>query len=133
MRLSDGRAIDCTAVVVGVGVLPRTALAEDAGLAVENGVLVDATLRTSAPGVYAVGDVANAAHPFYGRRVRVEHWANALNQGPAAARNMLGRDQPYERIPYFFSDHSDVGMEYFWGSRAGPTRSSSAAIPTRAS
>ena len=112
VRLSDGRAIDCTAVVVGVGVLPRTALAEDAGLAVENGVLVDATLRTSAPGVYAAGDVANAAHPFYGRRVRVEHWANALNQGPAAARNMLGRDEPYERIPYFFSDQFDVGMEY---------------------
>jgi 3-phenylpropionate/trans-cinnamate dioxygenase ferredoxin reductase subunit len=93
-------------------VLPRTALAEDAGLAVEDGVLVDATLRTSAPGVYAAGDVANAAHPFYGRRVRVEHWANALNQGPAAARNMLGRDEPYERIPYFFSDQFDVGMEY---------------------
>ncbi len=112
VRLSDGCAIDCTAVVVGVGVLPRTALAEDAGLAVENGVLADATLRTSAPGVYAAGDVANAAHPFYGRRVRVEHWANALNQGPAAARNMLGRDEPYERIPYFFSDQFDVGMEY---------------------
>jgi 3-phenylpropionate/trans-cinnamate dioxygenase ferredoxin reductase component len=112
LRLSDGRTIDCSAVVVGVGVRPRTALAEAAGLDVGDGVLVDATLRTSAPGVYAAGDVAGAMHPFYGGRVRVEHWANALNQGPAAARNMLGADEPYERIPYFFSDQYDVGMEY---------------------
>ena len=75
-------------------------------------MLVDATLRTSAPDVYAAGDVASATHPFYGRRVRVEHWANALNQGPAAARNMLGHEEPYDRIPYFFSDQYDVGMEY---------------------
>ena len=112
VRLADGRTIDCSAVVVGVGVTPRTALAEAAGLAVGDGVLVDATLRTSAPDVYAAGDVASATHPFYGRRVRVEHWANALNQGPAAARNMLGREEPYDRIPYFFSDQYDVGMEY---------------------
>jgi 3-phenylpropionate/trans-cinnamate dioxygenase ferredoxin reductase subunit len=112
VRLADGRTIDCAAVLVGVGVVPRTALAEAAGLAVDNGVLVDATLRTSAPQVYAAGDVANAVHPFYGRRVRVEHWANALNQGPAAARNMLGCEEPYDRIPYFFSDQYDVGMEY---------------------
>jgi NADPH-dependent 2,4-dienoyl-CoA reductase/sulfur reductase-like enzyme len=106
------RAIDCAAVVVGVGVVPRTALAEAAGLAVGDGVLVDANLRASAPGVYAAGDVASAMHPFYGWRVRVEHWANALNQGPAAARNMLGADEPYDRIPYFFSDQYEVGMEY---------------------
>ena len=112
VRLADGRTIDCSAVVVGVGVTPRTALAEAAGLAVGDGVLVDATLRASAPDVYAAGDVASATHPFYGRRVRVEHWANALNQGPAAARNMLGREEPYDRIPYFFSDQYDVGMEY---------------------
>ena len=112
VRLADGRTIDCSSVVIGVGVVPRTALAEAAGLAVDNGVLVDATLRTSAPGVYAAGDIANATHPFYGRRVRVEHWANALNQGPVAARNMLGREEPYDRIPYFFSDQYDVGMEY---------------------
>ena len=99
-------------MVAGVGVTPRTALAEAAGLAVGDGVLVDATLRTSAPDVYAAGDVASATHPFYGRRVRVEHWANALNQGPAAARNMLGHEEPYDRIPYFFSDQYDVGMEY---------------------
>jgi 3-phenylpropionate/trans-cinnamate dioxygenase ferredoxin reductase subunit len=112
VRLADGRTIDCSAVVVGVGVAPRTALAEAAGLAVDNGLLVDASLRTSAPQVYAAGDVANAVHPFYGRRVRVEHWANALNQGPAAARNMLGGEEPYDRLPYFFSDQYDVGMEY---------------------
>jgi 3-phenylpropionate/trans-cinnamate dioxygenase ferredoxin reductase component len=112
VRLAGGRTIDCSAVLVGVGVAPRTALAETGGLAVDDGVLVDATLRASAPGVYAAGDVANAVHPFYGRRVRVEHWANALNQGPAAARNMLGRDEPYDRLPYFFSDQYDVGMEY---------------------
>ncbi len=112
VRLAGGRTIDCSAVLVGVGVVPRTQLAEAAGLAVDDGVLVDATLRASVPGVYAAGDVANATHPFYRRRVRVEHWANALNQGPAAARNMLGRDEPYDRIPYFFSDQYDVGMEY---------------------
>jgi 3-phenylpropionate/trans-cinnamate dioxygenase ferredoxin reductase subunit len=112
VRLADGRTIDCSAAVVGVGAVPRTALAAAAGLAVGDGILTDATLRTSAPDVYAAGDAANAAHPFYGRHVRVEHWANALNQGPAAARSMLGREEPYDRIPYFFSDQYDVGMEY---------------------
>ena len=109
--VEGGRAVDCAAVLVGVGVAPRTALAEAAGLAVDNGVLVDATLR-AADDVFAAGDVANAEHPFYGRRVRVEHWANALNQGPAAAGAMLGRSDPYDRVPYFFSDQYDVGMEY---------------------
>ena len=113
VRLAGGRAIDCTAVLAGVGVAPRTALAEAAGLAVGDGILVDATLRTSAPSVFAAGDVASALHPFYdGRRVRVEHWANALNQGPCAARNMLGAEEPYDRLPYFFSDQYDAGMEY---------------------
>jgi 3-phenylpropionate/trans-cinnamate dioxygenase ferredoxin reductase subunit len=87
-------------------------LAEVAGLAVDNGVVVNDRLETSAPGVYAAGDVANAWHPLLGRRLRVEHWANALHQGPCAARNMLGIDTPYERIPYFFSDQYDLGMEY---------------------
>ena len=112
VRLGDGSTIDCAAVLVGVGVSPRTGLAEAAGLELDNGILVDATLRTSAPGIFAAGDVANVLHPFYGRRVRVEHWANALNQGPVAGRNMLGREEPYERLPYFFSDQYDVGMEY---------------------
>jgi 3-phenylpropionate/trans-cinnamate dioxygenase ferredoxin reductase subunit len=69
-------------------------------------------LRTSVPNVFAAGDVARAWHPFYGERVRVEHWSNALNQGPAAARAMLGEPTSYDRIPYFFSDQYDVGMEY---------------------
>jgi 3-phenylpropionate/trans-cinnamate dioxygenase ferredoxin reductase subunit len=112
VRTSDGRTLDCDFVVVGIGVQPRTELAEQAGLAVDDGILVDEHLQTSDPAVFAAGDVANAWHPFYGERIRVEHWANALNQGPAAARNMLGRSEPYDRLPYFFSDQYDVGMEY---------------------
>jgi 3-phenylpropionate/trans-cinnamate dioxygenase ferredoxin reductase subunit len=112
VRTSDGRELECDFVVVGVGVQPRTRLAEQAGLAVDDGVLVDERLETGAPGVFAAGDVANAQHPFYGERIRVEHWANALHQGPAAARGMLGRKEGYDRLPYFFSDQYDVGMEY---------------------
>jgi 3-phenylpropionate/trans-cinnamate dioxygenase ferredoxin reductase component len=112
VRTADGRSIECDFVVVGVGVSPRTGLAEDAGLDLDNGVVTDARLRTSAPNVYAAGDVANAHHPLFDRRIRVEHWANALNQGPAAARNMLDKDAPYDNVPYFFSDQYDVGMEY---------------------
>jgi 3-phenylpropionate/trans-cinnamate dioxygenase ferredoxin reductase component len=112
VRTSDGRLIECDFVVVGVGVQPRIQLAATAGLEVDNGIVVDEHLQTSAPGVFAAGDVANAHHPFYGERIRVEHWANALHQGPAAARNMLGQADPFERLPYFFSDQYDVGMEY---------------------
>ena len=112
VRTSDGREVECDFVVVGIGVEPRTELAVQAGLAVDNGILVDEHLRTSAPAVFAAGDIANAHHPFYGERIRVEHWANALNQGPTAARNMLGRADAYDRLPYFFSDQYDVGMEY---------------------
>jgi 3-phenylpropionate/trans-cinnamate dioxygenase ferredoxin reductase subunit len=112
VRTTDGRTIDCDFVVVGVGVQPRSGLAAKAGLAVANGILVDEHLETSAPGVYAAGDVANALHPFYGSRIRVEHWANALHQGPVAARGMLGHGDLYDRLPYFFSDQYDIGMEY---------------------
>jgi 3-phenylpropionate/trans-cinnamate dioxygenase ferredoxin reductase component len=110
--LADGRRIDCELVVVGVGVRPRTQLAEQAGLAIDDGILVDERLESSAPGVFAAGDVARARHPFYDADVRVEHWATALNQGPAAARSMLGGTEPYDRLPYFYSDQYDVGMEY---------------------
>jgi 3-phenylpropionate/trans-cinnamate dioxygenase ferredoxin reductase subunit len=110
--VTDDGPLDCDFAVVGVGVAPRVALAEAAGLEVDNGILVDERLRTSAEGIYAAGDVANAYHPLLQQRIRVEHWANALNQGPAAARSMLGRDEPYEQVPYFFSDQYDVGMEY---------------------
>ena len=112
VRTTSGRTIECDFVVVGIGVAPRVELAGDAGLKVDNGIVVDEKLQTSAPNVFAAGDVANAWHPFYGQRIRVEHWANALNQGPAAARAMLGQQVSYDRIPYFFSDQYEVGMEY---------------------
>jgi 3-phenylpropionate/trans-cinnamate dioxygenase ferredoxin reductase subunit len=112
VQTSTGTTISCDFVVVGIGVAPRVELASDAGLEVDNGVLVDERLRTSVPNVSAAGDVANAWHPFFGQRIRVEHWANALNQGPAAARGMLDEQFSYDRIPYFFSDQYDVGMEY---------------------
>jgi 3-phenylpropionate/trans-cinnamate dioxygenase ferredoxin reductase component len=111
IRLNDGRMIDCDAVVVGIGATPRAMLAAAAGLAVHNGILVDERLETSAPGIFAAGDVANQLHPSLGR-LRVEHWDNALQQGPAAARSMLGSTDGYARLPYFFSDQYDVGMEY---------------------
>jgi len=110
--LADGRALDADMLVCGLGAIPRTVLAERAGLAVENGVVCDASLQTSDPHVFAAGDIANAEHPFYGRRVRVEHWANALNQPDVAARAMLGKPATYDKLPYFFSDQYDAGMEY---------------------
>jgi 3-phenylpropionate/trans-cinnamate dioxygenase ferredoxin reductase component len=112
VRTRDGRTLDCELVVVGIGVQPRTALAAQGGLYVDDGIVVDEHLQTSMPGVFAAGDVAMANYPLYSRRIRVEHWANALHQGPVAARNMLGRSEAYDRVPYFFSDQYDVGMEY---------------------
>ncbi|MEA2437832.1 MAG: 3-phenylpropionate/trans-cinnamate dioxygenase ferredoxin reductase component [Thermoleophilaceae bacterium] len=113
VKLAGGVAVDCDFVVVGIGVTPRTELAERAGLEVGDGILVSKRLETSVSGVFAAGDVANAFHPFYGRKLRVEHWANALNQPATAARAMLGKEgESYERLPYFFSDQYDVGMEY---------------------
>lgn len=116
--LADGTALAAPVVAVGVGVSPRTELAEAAGLKLDNGVVTDEYLATSAPGIYAAGDVAAAWHPVLGRRIRLEHWSSALNQGPAAAANLAveisgGTDKhPYTKIPYFFSDQYDVGMEY---------------------
>ena len=112
VRIGDGSVLECDFVVVGIGAIPRTELALDAGLAVADGILADALLQTSLPGIYVAGDAARAHHPFYGERVRVEHWANALHQGPAAARAMLGGRDVYTRLPYFFSDQYEVGMEY---------------------
>ncbi|WP_067461817.1 NAD(P)/FAD-dependent oxidoreductase [Actinomadura macra] len=108
---SGGAEVPADVVIVGIGVRPNTRLAEEAGLEVADGVLVDASLRTSDPDIYAAGDVANAYNPLLGRRIRVEHWANALNGGPAAARAMLGQEVTYDRVPYFFSDQYDLGME----------------------
>ncbi|MHA6793944.1 NAD(P)/FAD-dependent oxidoreductase [Pseudonocardia bannensis] len=110
--LDNGDAVDAEVVVVGIGVTPATELAEAAGLEVDDGVLVNAALRTSDPDIHAAGDVANAAHPLLHQRIRIEHWANALHGGPAAARSMLGQQVSYDRLPYFFSDQYDLGMEY---------------------
>jgi 3-phenylpropionate/trans-cinnamate dioxygenase ferredoxin reductase component len=109
----NGDVIEGDLVLVGAGAVPRTELAEAAGLPVRNGVLLNETLEAvGAFGVYAAGDVAAAWHPRYQTYLRVEHWANALHQGPAAARNMLGSAIPYARLPYFYSDQYDLGMEY---------------------
>jgi 3-phenylpropionate/trans-cinnamate dioxygenase ferredoxin reductase subunit len=108
----DGDEIPADVVIVGVGARPCTELAEQAGLGVDNGIHVDENLRTTDPDVYAAGDVANAFHPRYGARIRVEHWANALHAGPAAARSMLGHNIVEDRIPYFFTDQYEIGMEY---------------------
>ena len=110
--LSDGRVEDADVVVIGVGVTPRVELAAAAGLKVDNGIVVDELLQTSAPGVYAAGDVASAWHPHYGQHLRVEHWSNALNQGLTAGANAAGGTEGYTRLPYFFSDQYDLGMEY---------------------
>jgi 3-phenylpropionate/trans-cinnamate dioxygenase ferredoxin reductase subunit len=109
---ADGAVIETGFVVVGIGVAPRVGLVEGTGIQIDNGILVDERLQATAPGVFAAGDVANAYHPFYGHGFRVEHWATALNQGPVAARAMLGEEVSYEEIPYFFSDQYDAGMEY---------------------
>jgi 3-phenylpropionate/trans-cinnamate dioxygenase ferredoxin reductase subunit len=112
VRLADGTEIEADAVVVGVGITPNTGPAEAGGLRVDDGVVVDEHHRTSHPDVHAAGDVARLLHPAYGRHLRVEHWANALNGGPAAARAMLGHGAGHDRLPYFFSDQYDLGMEY---------------------
>ncbi|GAA2801958.1 FAD-dependent oxidoreductase [Streptomyces showdoensis] len=117
VRTDDGEEHPAHDVLAAVGAAPRTALAENSGLALVDradggGIAVDESLRTSDPDIFAVGDVAAAHHPSLHTRLRVEHWANALNGGPAAARAMLGRHVSYDRVPYFFSDQYDVGLEY---------------------
>ncbi|MEV6669819.1 FAD-dependent oxidoreductase [Streptomyces sp. NPDC051162] len=116
-RTDDGEEHPAHDVLAAIGAAPRTALAEAAGLALVDradggGIAVDASLRTSDPHIFAAGDVAAAEHPWLGTRLRVEHWANALNSGPAAARAMLGQEVVHDRVPYFFSDQYDVGLEY---------------------
>ena len=112
LRLSDETALDVDLVVVGIGVSPRTELAESAGLVVDDGIVADQWLACDDPRVFVAGDVANAWHPHYGHHVRVEHWANALHQGETAALNMVGGRVPYARLPYFFSDQYELGLEY---------------------
>ncbi|MGI5256484.1 NAD(P)/FAD-dependent oxidoreductase [Streptomyces angustmyceticus] len=112
VRLADGTRIAADAVIVGVGITPNSELAAAAGLKVDNGVVVDERLCSSHPDIHAAGDVANAYHPLLGRHLRVEHWANALHQPATAARAMLGREAVHDRLPYFFTDQYDLGMEY---------------------
>lgn len=112
VRLADDTVVAADVVVVGVGAAPNLELAESAGLALDNGVLVDEALQSSDRDIVAVGDIANQQHPVLHTRVRVEHWANALNQPAAAAATMLDTPTPYSELPYFFTDQYDLGMEY---------------------
>jgi NADPH-dependent 2,4-dienoyl-CoA reductase/sulfur reductase-like enzyme len=114
VRLEDGTEVLGDVLLLAVGARPRTELAHDAGLELSegNGVAVDASLRTSAPDVFAIGDIAAHDHPGLGQRVRVEHWANAKDQGTHVAKNLLGAAEPYTASPYFFSDQYDLGMEF---------------------
>ncbi|PBC81048.1 MULTISPECIES: NAD(P)/FAD-dependent oxidoreductase [unclassified Streptomyces] len=112
VRLADGTRIAADAVIVGIGITPNSEPAAAAGLKVDNGVVVDERLCSSHPDIYAAGDVASAYHPLLGRHLRVEHWANALHQPRTAAQAMLGREVRYDRLPYFFTDQYDLGMEY---------------------
>ena len=107
-----GRRIECDFVVVGLGVEPVTDLLSGTGAGTDNGVVVDEYCRTGVEGIYAAGDVANHYHPVFGRRIRVEHWQNALKQGPAAARNMLEKGEPYEEVPWFWSDQYEYNLQY---------------------
>lgn len=118
VRLGDGTSIPADVVVVGIGVTPNADLAVTSGLDVDNGILVDAQGRSSDPDVFAVGDVANAETPALGRRVRVEHWANALDRPPSVAKGVLGKAGDFEKLPFFYSDQYDLGLEY--SGRAGP-------------
>ena len=112
VELSDGSLVSGDVFVVGVGARPRTELAEAAGLELDDGIVLDQYLATSVPGIWAAGDVANAWYRDLGRRMRLEHWSAALNQGPAAAKNMLGSQLPYVKVPFFYSDQYDLGLEY---------------------
>ena len=113
VRTKSGKEFECDVVVIGAGVHPETMLAERAGLEVENGIVCDSRLQTSVEGIYAAGDVCNYDSAIHGRRLRVEHWDVALNQGQYAGRAMLGESEPYRVVPYFFSDLADwASLEY---------------------
>ena len=109
---SAGRRIECDFVVVGVGVEPATDLMADSGVKIDNGIVVDEYCQTNVEGIYAAGDVANHFHPLFGRRMRVEHWQNAIHQGQAAARSMLGKREPYSDVHWFWSDQYDCNVQY---------------------
>lgn len=110
--LGSGEVVPADVVVVGIGAIPNVALAAEAGLDVDNGIVTDAAFRTSGADVYAVGDVASVFHPVLGHRIRIEHWANAENAGAAAGKSIAGAEVSYDEIPYFYTDQFDLGMEY---------------------
>jgi 3-phenylpropionate/trans-cinnamate dioxygenase ferredoxin reductase subunit len=112
VRLADGSRVEADVIVAGVGITPNSQLAAEAALETGNGVVVDAQLRSSDPDIYAAGDVATAFHPLLGKHIRVDHWYNALHQPQTAAKAMLGQDVAYDRVPYFYTDQYDLGMEY---------------------
>ncbi|MGH3766702.1 MAG: NAD(P)/FAD-dependent oxidoreductase [Pseudonocardiaceae bacterium] len=112
VQLADGTELTAEVIIVGIGVTPNVELAQSGGLTVDNGILVDQHLRTSDPAITAAGDVANVYHPLLHRHIRVEHWATALHQPATAAATMLGRSASYDRLPSFFTDQYDLGMEY---------------------
>jgi 3-phenylpropionate/trans-cinnamate dioxygenase ferredoxin reductase subunit len=113
VRTESGKELECSAVVIGAGVHPEVMLAKRAGLEVDNGIVCDAALQTSVEGVFAAGDVCSYDSEVHGRRLRIEHWDVAFNQGQHAAKGMLGEPEPYRVVPYFFSDLADwAGLEY---------------------
>jgi 3-phenylpropionate/trans-cinnamate dioxygenase ferredoxin reductase subunit len=112
VELDGGEVVPADVVLIGIGAVPNVSLAQEAGLEVDGGVLTDASLATSDPDIFAAGDIASAMHPVLKQRLRSEHWANALNEGAAAARSMLGQDVSFDDIPYFYTDQFDLGMEY---------------------
>jgi len=107
-----GLRLECDFVVVGIGIEPAVDMLEGSGVVVDNGVVVDEFCETNISGVYAAGDVANHYHPIFDRRIRVEHWQNAIKQGAAAARNMLGKRVAYDEIHWFWSDQYDANLQY---------------------
>lgn len=111
-RTASGRALECDLVVVGLGIRPNTELVDGAGVAVDDGIVVDELCRTSVDGIFAAGDVARHRHPVFGAHVRVEHWLNAIEQGGAAARSMLGKGAPYGELHWFWSDQYDANLQY---------------------
>jgi 3-phenylpropionate/trans-cinnamate dioxygenase ferredoxin reductase subunit len=123
--LGTGEELDADLLVVGIGAVPNTELAASAGLTIANGIVADAGFRTSAPDVFTAGDAANVLHPVLGSHLRIEHWANAQNQGRAVGRALAGAQVEYDEIPYFFTDQYDLGMEY---SGYGPLAEGAAVV-----